>query len=93
MKIMDPKMKNPFKPVGGVISRSDIKQVFFSCGMKDPEGMYADEVDIYEFAERLLAYALPIAERTAVMKERAACVEFVRSLNTLVGDKLEEKRG
>jgi hypothetical protein len=28
-----------------------------------------------------------------VQTERAMCVDFVRSLNRLVGDKLEEKRG
>ena len=85
-------MKNPFRPdvpQNTVVDHNDIKQVFFSCGFKDPEGLYADEVEVYEFAERLLAHAAPLIAK----KEREACVEFVKSLNTLVGEKLEEKRG
>lgn len=33
------------------------------------------------------------ARQRIARKERAECIEFVRSINTLVADKLEEKRG
>jgi hypothetical protein len=82
-------MRNPFRTESKVVPRQDIKQVFFSCKFKDPEGLYADEVDIYEFAEKLLAYATPIIAKA----ERDECVKFVSSLNHLVGEKLAEKRG
>jgi hypothetical protein len=31
----------------------DIKMIFIECDNKDPNGLYADEVDLYEFADKL----------------------------------------
>lgn len=36
----------------------DIKQVFFHCHHKDPNGFYANEVDVIEFGQKMAAYAL-----------------------------------
>lgn len=38
------------------LSLDDIKQVFFHCHHKDPNGFYADEVDIIEFGQKLIAF-------------------------------------
>ena len=31
-----------------------VKQVYFRCGNKDPQGLYPVEVDLLEFTEKLL---------------------------------------
>ena len=45
--------------------------------------------DLVKLANALVAAAQPKIAK----QERAECIEFVRSLNSLVADKLEEKRG
>lgn len=72
-----------------MLDKEDIKQIFFYCDFRDPEGFYANDVDIIEFGQKLAAYvAVQVAK-----EERKKCVEFVRSLNTEVAKALEEKRG
>lgn len=39
-----------------MITENDIKQVFFQCHHKDPNGCYADEVDILEFGKKIAAF-------------------------------------
>jgi hypothetical protein len=41
-----------------MISPEDIKQVFFYCENTDPDGYYADGVDILEFGQKIAAFAL-----------------------------------
>lgn len=36
----------------------DIKQIFFHCNNKDPDGFYANDVDIFEFGQKIAAFAL-----------------------------------
>jgi hypothetical protein len=72
-----------------MLSNEDIKQIFFYCDNKDPEGSYADNVDIYEFGKKVSAVAAVMAAR----EERKKCIEFVASLNAEVAKALEEKRG
>lgn len=71
------------------MTKEDIRAVFFECEMKDPEGLYADEVDIYELADKLIQV---IAYRAA-RAERAECIKIVNSLNPLIGQALEKNRG
>lgn len=40
------------------LSPDEIKQVFFHCDHKDPNGFYADDVDIVEFGQKIAEYAL-----------------------------------
>jgi hypothetical protein len=72
-----------------ILEKKDIGAIFRACNFKDPDGLYADDVDIYEFADKI--------EQTIVYRvaqaERAACIDFVRSLNSEVAKALEEKRG
>ena len=72
-----------------MISDEDIKQIFFYCDHRDPNGSYADGVDILEFGKKLSAFVAAQAAR----EERVKCIEFVNSLNTEVGKALAEKRG
>ena len=41
-----------------MIDNEDIKQIFFHCTHKDPNGFYANDVDIIEFGQKVAAYAL-----------------------------------
>jgi hypothetical protein len=72
-----------------MLSNEDIKQIFFYCDNKDPQGSFADDVDIYEFGKKVSAVAAVMAAR----QERQKCIEFVASLNAEVAKALEEKRG
>ncbi len=36
----------------------DIKQVFFYCENRNPEGFYANDVDIIEFGQKMADFAL-----------------------------------
>ena len=71
------------------MTKEDIKAVFLACDMKNPEGLYADEVDVYEFGDKLIQ---TIAYRAA-RAERAECLKIVNSLNPLIGQALEKNRG
>ena len=77
------------------MNEQDIKQILFRCKSQepdaaiDPAGLYADNLDVIEFTNKLEEEILMAAAR----KERAECIKFVRSLNHLVADALALKRG
>ena len=64
----------------------DIKHVLFDCKSQqpdaevDPKGLYCDNLDVIEFGHKI------------ALKERDECIKFVRSLNHLVAQALDEKR-
>lgn len=35
------------------LTPNDVKMIFLECNNKNPDGLYADEVDLYEFADKL----------------------------------------
>lgn len=76
-------MKNAF------LDKDDIRQVFVACDFIDPDGLYANDVDIFEFADKLIQ----VASFKVARAEREKCIEFVESLNTEVAKALKEKRG
>jgi len=41
------------------LTEETIKQIFFQSDRPRPDAMLADEVDIIQFANNLIAYALP----------------------------------
>jgi hypothetical protein len=65
-----------------------IKAIFIECDNKNPEGLYADEVDLLEFGRKLETEA----RQQAITEERDACIKFVRSLNVEVAKALEDWR-
>jgi len=77
------------------MQEQDIKQVLFACksqepdAVVDPKGLYCDNLDVIEFANKLEEQILMAAAR----KERVECIKFVKSLNHRVAAALEEKRG
>lgn len=61
----------------------DIKKIFLECDHRDPDGLYADDVDIIEFGNKLIAAARKV--------EREDCVSFVRTLNKEVANALHNR--
>jgi hypothetical protein len=71
-----------------MLSNETIQQIFFYTTNDNPEGVYADDVDILEFAQKIEAYV----RIEAMREERSACIKLVKSLNTEVAKALEENR-
>jgi hypothetical protein len=78
-----------------MLTEADLKQILMDCKSQDPsepidpKGLYTDNLDIVEFAQK-------VEEKVALMyarKERELCIEFVHSINPLVALALTEKRG
>jgi len=71
-----------------MLTKEEMRKVFLSCDMLDKDGLYADEVDVYELCAAVeKAVAIKYARA-----ERAECIKFVQSLNTEVARALKEKR-
>jgi hypothetical protein len=77
-------MNNPY------LSKEEVVKTFLS-----KIAVHLDEVhefspeDLEKIATGFIMEAMPKIVRT----ERQMCIDFTRSLNRFVGDKLEEKRG
>jgi hypothetical protein len=71
-----------------MMTDEDIRQIFLYCENKDPEGLYADEVDVLEFGKKIAAVASVQARRA----EREFCVDFVNTLNKEVAKVLAEQK-
>jgi hypothetical protein len=65
-----------------------IVQVFLSCEMKNPEGVYADEVDLIEFADALIAAVAP----AIAAAERREILKLAGSINAEVARLIEKRR-
>jgi len=65
-----------------------IKAIFLECNNKDSDGLYADDVDLFEFGRKLEVEA----RQQAIIEERDTCIKFVRTLNTEVAKALEDWR-
>jgi len=59
------------------LSDETIKQIYFYCDTNDPAAIIADEVDIVQFANKLLAYAHPHLAKA----EHERCVQVVQGMN------------
>jgi hypothetical protein len=72
-----------------MLTKDEMRKVFLSCDMLTKDGLYADDVDVYELCAAVeKAVAIKYARA-----ERAMCIEFVESLNPEVARALNEKRG
>jgi hypothetical protein len=65
-----------------------IKAIFLECNNKNPDGLYADDVDLLEFGRKLETEA----RQQAITEERDTCIKFVRTLNSEVAKALEDWR-
>ena len=71
-----------------MLSEELIKQVYFYCDEKLPNAIYADDLDIIQFAHKLEAV---IAVEYA-RKEHTRCVAIVKDMNRAVGEALENQQ-
>ena len=69
-----------------MIDEALVKQVFFYVDDKDPSGVYADGVNLLDFARKLDA-VLEVKHRAS---ERARCVEFIRQHDVPLAELLEK---
>lgn len=76
------------KDVQKYVTPEIVKQVFFYCDNNSKDGLIVDEVDILEFAERLIA----VIGRDIARAERIECIKMVESLNKDVGRALRDRR-
>jgi hypothetical protein len=71
-----------------MLSEELIKQIFFQSDRPRKDALLADEVDIVQFAENLIAVACIEIMR----QEHARCVAIVKDMNRAVGEALENQR-
>lgn len=71
-----------------MLTNDKIKELFLQCENTDPDGLYADDVDLLEFSRKIESASI----EEAVKKERDECIKFVRSLNIQVAKALKEWR-
>jgi hypothetical protein len=67
-----------------MLNNTQIKGIFLECENEDPNGMYADDVDIFEYGRAI--------EKAVREEERRACITLVKSLNHEVARALEDYR-
>lgn len=65
-----------------------IKQIFFQSDRPRKDALIADEVDIVQFAEKLIA----VARIDIIRDEHARCVKIVSEMNKEVGNALANQR-
>jgi len=71
-----------------MLSDDTIKQIYFQSNKKIPDAVFADEVDIVQFANNVAAYVA----HTIAMQEHERCVEIVEQLNREVAKALKSQR-
>lgn len=65
-----------------------VKQVFFYVDDKDPKGVYADNANLLDFAQKFYA----VIRRDIAREEHKRCVEIVSHMNREVSRALETQR-
>lgn len=65
-----------------------VKQIFFQSDRPRKDAIIADEVDIMQFAEKLIA----VARIDIIRDEHARCVKIVSEMNREVGNALANQR-
>ena len=70
------------------ITEDLVKQVFFYVDDKDPNGVYADNVNLKDVAEKLHA----VMRREIAREEHDRCVKIVSSMNREVAKALQTQR-
>ena len=71
-----------------MLSEELIKQIFFQSDKPHKDAILADEVDIVQFANNVVA----VARVEIVKQEHARCVKIVKDMNRVVGEALENQR-
>lgn len=67
-----------------MITNMQIRSIFMECDNKNPEGLYANDLDVFEFGRAI--------EKVVRQEERRACIAMVKTLNHEVARALEDYR-
>ncbi len=70
------------------LSEETIKQIFFLSDKPRKDALLADDVDIVQFANNVVA----VARIEIIKQEHARCVAIVKDMNRAVGEALENQR-
>ena len=70
------------------VNEDIIKQVYFYCENKLPDGIYPEEIELIEFSEKLILVVGPAIAKA----ERDECLKIVEALNPEVARVLRERR-
>jgi hypothetical protein len=60
-----------------MLSKEEVKQIFFYVTSEDPNGIYANEVDVLEYAQKIEAVVSIMARKA----EHERCVKIVAEMN------------
>ncbi len=71
-----------------MLSEELIKQIFFQSDRPRKDALLADEVDIVQFAENVIA----VARHEIVKQEHARCVAIVKDIIGAGGEALKNQR-
>jgi len=71
-----------------MLSEETIKQIYFYCDEKLPNAIYANDLDIIQFAHRIAEFVEPII----AAKEHQRCVKIVNDMNHQVASALNTQR-
>ena len=71
-----------------MLSADTVRQIYFLSNEKFPDAIFADDVDIVQFANKVAAYVA----QTIAMQEHERCVEIVGQLNREVAKALKSQR-
>jgi hypothetical protein len=71
-----------------MLSEETVKQIFFYCDVYGPDALIADEVDICQFADKIVQYVRPLIAK----EEHQRCVNIVGDMNKEVGRALLNQR-
>ena len=72
------------------LDEETIKQIYFYCDNKDPNGMYHnndDNLDVLEFAKKIAEYV----DINARKEEHLRCVEIAKAVNSKVAELINTK--
>lgn len=70
-----------------ILKPQEVNEVFVNTPLEEEYAFL--QADLAKLANAFIEKAAP----KIIQAERLECIKFVKSLNTLVGEKLEEKRG
>ena len=71
-----------------MLNNTQIKGIFLECENTDFDGMYADDVDVYEYGRAIES----AVREEATRQEREECVRLVKSISPEIARALEDQR-
>jgi hypothetical protein len=71
------------------VNEDIIKQVYFQCNNKMPDGVYVDELELIEYSEKLIL----VVGKDIAKAEREEILKILDAVNPEVAKLIRERRG